>query len=351
MSNNVLLQDQKNVPIVDEVQLVHRKYTRSDEVVDLAMRKYKSSGWGITYTDLISHRISINKNSAQRTLKHILTSGKLFTIANYKPQQYFPSSIKAEIIQNRMEIKEIGLVRATEYTPSMSHLHNSLEFQKVANCLEYLVTFGNLLPLYIHRIQLQTSMNKEYYKDLGVRKLNNFNKGKLELEAIGNSRVQYVYSPNGRIQIYATSSKHPFRLENEQDIAILYSFFGQVRDRMIHHLADIREREVKPITRWTLLGADLNKDIPIDEKMQLSLPQMQLTSSMGVFRMYVKPLGDKAYWRVERSVSPRLSIQQTIDNMLNPSNSLFKCLDDRMDQMDSKLERIYNLVLNSKEMI
>jgi hypothetical protein len=102
------------------------------------------------------------------------------------------------------------------------------------------------------------------------------NRAKLRQEYIGMTRVTYSYSPNGKVQISVACSKYPFKLENDEDIEILFSFFGQVRDRMLFHLKDPHEHKVPLATRWRLVGCDINKDIRIDENMQFTLPDIQL---------------------------------------------------------------------------
>jgi hypothetical protein len=84
--------------------------------------------------------------------------------------------------------------------------------------------------------------------------------------------VNYTYSPNGKVQISVACSRHPFRIETEEDIDNLFTFFGQIRDRMLKHLHDPRERKAPLTTKWHLVGCDINKDIMVDEKMQLTLP-------------------------------------------------------------------------------
>ena len=64
----------------------------------------------------------------------------------------------------------------------------------------------------------------------------------------------------------AYSRDSPFKLETDEDEVILFSFFGQVRDRLIYYLSGIREREVPQITEWILKACDLNRDVEIDEK-------------------------------------------------------------------------------------
>jgi hypothetical protein len=84
---------------------------------------------------------------------------------------------------------------------------------------------------------------------------------------IQRSLTMYTYSPKGRIEVAVRSSDSPFKLETDDDVNILFSFFGQVRDRMLYHFSDPRERVVPPIIYWRLMQCDVNKDIEITEMM------------------------------------------------------------------------------------
>jgi len=60
-------------------------------------------------------------------------------------------------------------------------------------------------------------------------------------------------------------SNNPFKLEDE---ITLYSFLGQVRDRLLYFVADPHEGSVPPLTEWILAGWDINKDIPVTDMLQ-----------------------------------------------------------------------------------
>ena len=79
-----------------------RRYTKKQEIATLAIDKYKKDGLGITFNDLLSNGVSYHKEHAQDTLKRCLGNNVLFTMANHKPQQYYPISLKAEILRRKM---------------------------------------------------------------------------------------------------------------------------------------------------------------------------------------------------------------------------------------------------------
>ena len=307
---------------VAHIPITGRRVTRNT-IEDLATEKYRSCGKGITFEDL-QRRFSLRKNQAQRSLKHFrddcellftagdLNSQEIYLIENTNPQQYFPSCIKADIIEDLKKRSKNVQVHPTVYNSSINGnaLSNVLESQKARSFLDVLIQLP-FAQLHIHRLQLTLSIDKEYYQIL-TSKAAPMNRAKRHEEHIGRRHVTYTFSPNGRVEIAIRSSDTPFKLETDEDEAILFSFFGQVRDRLIHIVADIREREVPEITEWILKGCDLNRDVEIDEKAQLHLPDIQLKHADQVFRMYVKSLHDKVVWRGEKSLTTDLPLVQSI---------------------------------------
>src|SRR5919198_6736660 len=111
LSNNVPLASSKNVPIAElGHSVIRRRYILQREIIEVAIEKYRISGYGITFEDL-TNRFPIKKPQAQRSLKHFHAKGFLFTaedlisqgfdlIQNTNPQRYFPACIKADIIED-----------------------------------------------------------------------------------------------------------------------------------------------------------------------------------------------------------------------------------------------------------
>ena len=64
-----------------------------------------------------------------------------------------------------------------------------------------------------------------------------------------------------------------------------------------------------PVNKWILKGCDVNKD----EVIQLSLTDMQIPLVEKALRDYVKIIGDKAYLRAEKYLTPDKPIQETLD--------------------------------------
>jgi hypothetical protein len=153
----------------------------------------------------------------------------------------------------------------------------------------------------------------------------------------------YSFYPKGRTMVYVACSNNPFKLVDEADLLTLYSFLGQVRDRLLHLLADPRERIVPPITEWVLTGCDRNKDITVTDRLQLSAINIQLKEADRVFRLYIKSLGDKAVYRVEESLKMRSSIVDALHTIIGtiPSQDYTKYIRD--PEMTNLLTQDLNL--------
>ena len=128
--------------------------------------------------------------------------------------------------------------------------------------------------------------------------------------------------------VYITCSDRPFKLETDNDVSSLFAFFGQVRDRLLYLLSDVRERIVPSIMEWRLIQCDVNRDLEIDDKMQLTFPDIQLKYADRVFRLYVKSLQDKAVCRGEESLKLNLLLPEAFDSIRYSYKSLDKKLDE-----------------------
>jgi hypothetical protein len=194
---------------------------------------------------------------------------------------------------------------------------SNLKEQKAQNLLDALNLLGRS-PLYIHKLQLQLSLDSRYYTDI-QNDCSKYNKAKQHEEKIGTSIVKYLFYPNGKTMIFVACSNNPFKLEDDADESILYSFLGQVRDRLLYLVTDPHERIVPPITKWILTGCDINKDIAVADMLQLSAINIQLKDAGRVFRLYIKSLGDKAVYRVEESVMMRSALVDVLHSITSPS--------------------------------
>lgn len=320
----------KNVP-VESVQIVPiglfaqcRKNISSKKIEDLAIEKFKKSKKGITFVDL-REKFGISKRRAQRKLKGCCEKDPfpsekkvLFTPEKHKPQRYYPKCLKADVIECLNERNNVP-VSPTEVGHSKHPLSNALEQQKANSMLEVLMSLP-MTPLDIHKIQLQTITNREAYDAFNPNLIRG-NKAKPHEERIGKALVTYLIYP-GKVMVYIACSNNPFRLETQEDEALLFSFFGQVRDRLLNLLRDISESQVPSIIDWRLIECDISKDIEVSNKMHYMGPNIQLKYADRVFRFYIKSLGEKAVGRVEESVKFQVPLFEALNSIRNPSKEL-----------------------------
>lgn len=360
-------ESRENVPLDSKLnvldhQLAHvpigcRRITRKI-IEDLAIEKYRSCGKGITFQDL-QRRFSLRKTRAQRSLKHyhggvLFTAGDLnsqgiYLLQNTNPQQYFPSCIKSDILENlkkrlNVQIQPTGsnLIGSDLTVSNLPNhgdaLSNAIGYQKAKSFLDVLIHLP-FTQLHIHKLQLILSIDREYYQELS-NKAAPINRAKCHEEIIGRRHVTYTFSPNGRVEIAVRSSDTPFKIEDDDDLAILFSFFGQVRDRLIYLVSDIREREVPQITEWILKEFDLNKDVEIDEKCQIYLPDIQLKYAGQVFRMYIKSLHDRSVCRVEKSLTLDLPLARALDSITSPVKAMTELKNEVM-RLSQKIDLMF----------
>jgi hypothetical protein len=329
-----------NVPIqsggiVPKDELVHTstlsKRISKKKLEELAIQKYRTCGQGIDFSDVM--KFSCSKTKAQRILKDCCQQRILFrSPKRTSPQRYYPSVLKADILEN---LKQKGTVpiEVTEVTSSKALLSDDtssdansktsshaplsiLEEHKAQNLLDALCLLGRS-RLYIHKLQLQTSLDS-YYTDI-QKDCCKYNKAKQHEEKIGKTIVKYLVYPNGKTMVFVACSNNPFKLEDETDESILYSFLGQVRDRLLYLVTDPHERIVPPIMKWIITGCDINKDVTVSDMLQLTAINIQLKDADRVFRLYIKSLGDKAVYRVEESLKMRCSLVDVLRTIRSPS--------------------------------
>ena len=222
--------------------------------------------------------------------------------------------------------------------PSKNPLSNALEHQKAQSFLEVLVLLP-FIPPYLHRLQLMFHLDKEYYKEL-KQKEQPINGAKPYDEIIARRRVTYRLSPNGTVEVAISTTDTPFRIEQDEDMSEFFSFLGQVRDRFLYHVSDMRERHVPSLLNWILKQCDLNKDVEIDDRTQIALPDIQLKSADRVFRTYIKIMKDKAYCRVEESLTLNQILPEALDNIRRP----YKSIENKIDTLTKRLDKVYGPV-------
>ena len=310
---------------------------------ELAQKKYEINGKGITFYDLI--KLGCSQRKAQRRLKNacigkIDKDGKkssiLFTLDNErtKPQQYFPSCIRATIIENKRN-RPIDPTGVTYNKASYYPLHNAIEQQTTSYFLTQLLLLP-FQPLNMHNIHMRTVIDKSHYEEIKLKPYSNDNKTKLQRELIGSRQVIYKFNKNGSIEIEIACSKNPFPIETDNDINNLFVFLGQVKERLAYILHDPRERIVPPVDKWILKYCDFNKDIELDDKSIGQLMDLNIqVKHMGVaFRLYVKNLEDRFALRGEKVMKVNQSITSFLnDSILSPLHLIDSKLNEYSDNI------------------
>jgi len=79
--------------------------------------------------------------------------------------------------------------------------------------------------------------------------------------------------------------------------------------------SDISGSIVPYLKNWVLKECDVNKDIEIDGLAQITLPDMQIPLFERALRSYVKPIVDKAFYRVELALAPNLPLEIALEQI------------------------------------
>ena len=317
-----------------------RRYTRAQEVDALAVKKYKINGRGITFQDLISSGLAKHKSQAQNTLKRCLANNILFTPQNHKPQQYFPSSLKAEI--HEAKLSKNAQIRVTG-VPLLQSTHPSTMDAIVTQTLEgYVLPLLHDVPLHMHKLHLMTRIASDYYYEIALPS-SRWNSAKEHQEIVGTAFVKYVFYAKGTVMVFIESSNNPFKFENYADLNRLIAFLGQVRDRLVVFLQDRHERVVPEIIRWELKQCDINKDVKASDWLQLTGLKIQLSHAFHLFRIYIKSKGEDTVCRVEESVNfpNNRSVVEAINAIFNPTERLEK----QILELDKKLACTFALLV------
>jgi hypothetical protein len=166
------------------------------------------------------------------------------------------------------------------------------------------------------------------------------NNGKYHAEIVGKTRVDYVFYSKGTVDIHASCSNNPYKLETEEDRFRIIEFFGQIRAGLINLLNDKHERIVDDILEWQLTECDINKDIKVSDLLHFSAIKVQVKHLDHLFRIYIKSMGEDTVCRVEESCNPNRPVIQAISEIFNPNQKIEK----QIAENGNKLSQIYNML-------
>ena len=151
------------------------------------------------------------RQQAQETLKYHLRKGILFTLGDKRPQQYYPTATKSDImesLQKNTPLDPIGVA-----LPNQRHISKGIS--PLANCLEpvilqtlegYILPLLPKAPLFIHNMHFKTKVSPECYSEINLPYYKK-NKGKYHTEIIGSTHVDYVFYSSGTVNINTTCSR------------------------------------------------------------------------------------------------------------------------------------------------
>jgi hypothetical protein len=160
------------------------------------------------------------------------------------------------------------------------------------------------------------------------------NKGKYHPEIIGKSRVDYVFYRSGTVDIYASCSNSPYKLETEEDRFRIIEFFGQIRAGLINLLNDKHERIVDDVLEWELTECDINKDIKVSDLLHFSAIKVQVKHIDHLFSIYIKSMRQDTVCRVEERKYPNMSPIEFINDVFNPVERVEKQVAENTKMID-----------------
>lgn len=333
-----------------------RKYISNKEIETSAIQKYRRCGHGITFEDIVKE-FSVNKVKAQRRLKYFHGSTGLFTandlisegiwiLQNKSPQEYFPSCIKAEIIEDLNKRKNVPVkpTGATHSSALISNPYSNSIDQTVIQSLEgYVLPLLPAAPLFIHNIHLKTKISTECYLELSLPPIPG-NNGKIYSEIVGTSSIDYTFYPNGTVIVEIRCSNHPFKLQSEEDRSRLLVFFGQVRQVLTFFLKDPHGRIVPDIMDWELTECDINKDIKVSDWFHYTGLKIQIKHIDHLFCLYIKSMAKDTVFRVEERKHPHKNLLEFINDNFNPVERLEKQIAEFRKEQNTNLSAIHNLL-------
>jgi hypothetical protein len=315
-----------------------RSYNFSNSIADLAADKFRKTGRGITYKDLMDAGLVVHKHQAQEVLKYQLRKGNLFTLRDKRPQEYYPTKIKSEITEKiskrNTPVQPSGISSIIlPDNSSISPLSQCLQYITIQTLEGYVLPLLAEAPLFVHNMQFKTKVLPEYYDQIKLPHYKR-NNGKHLQEIIGSTLVDYVIYKSGTVNIQTRCSNNPYRLEMEEDRFRLIEFFGQIRAGLINILNDKHERIVPDVLEWELTECDINKDIKVTDLLHFSGIKIQVKHLDHVFRVYIKALGKDTVCRVEESKQPKKRAVEFINDVFNPTEKIERQLSGISEQLD-----------------
>jgi hypothetical protein len=315
-----------------------RSYNFSGGITELAAGKFRKTGRGTIYKDLMDAGLVAHKHQAQEVLKYQLRKRNLFTLGDKRPQEYYPTKIKSEIIEKiakrntPIEPSEVSSIILPDNS-SISPLSRCLQYNAIQTLEGYVLPLLAEAPLSMHNMHFKTKVIPEYYDQIKLPYYKR-NNGKHHQEIIGSTLVDYIIYKSGTVNIQTTCSNNPYKLETEEDRFRIIEFFGQIRAGLINLLHDNHERAVSDVLEWQMTECDINKDIKVSDLLHFSGVKVQVKHLDHLFRVYIKASGKDTVCRVEESKQPKKCAVEFINDVFNPTEKIEKQLSGISERLD-----------------
>lgn len=156
-----------------------------------------------------------------------------------------------------------------------------------------------------------------------------------------------MFYRSGTVDIYASCSNNPYKLETEEDRFRIIEFFGQIRAGLINLLNDKHERIVNDVLEWELTECDINKDIKVNDLLHFSAIKVQVKHLDHLFSIYIKSIGKDTVCRVEERKHPNQSAIEFINDVFNPFERVEKQIAQCAKNIDG-LKELFKKTISSK---
>jgi hypothetical protein len=180
------------------------------------------------------------------------------------------------------------------------------------------------IPLHIHNIHLTCKTitgDTAYYLALALPSYKK-NIGKYQILVIDNIPVNYVFYPNGTIDIYTKNNQNPFKLQTDKDRINLTAFVIKIKDNLPPQVV------VPDIDQWEFTECDINRDIRVSDLLHISSVKVQVKHMDHLFRIYIKRINNETFCRVEETKNLKMPVIDAINHILNPYDSVERQLSE-----------------------
>jgi hypothetical protein len=113
--------------------------------------------------------MALHKRQAQDTLKYYRRNGTLFTLELRRPQEYFASTIKSEVMES-LSSNKITPIDPTGVSNYLHHLSNRHEDIVIQSLEGYVLPLLRTTPPYIHNLHFKPKIGPNCYAEYDIQK-------------------------------------------------------------------------------------------------------------------------------------------------------------------------------------